>query len=56
MNSMVLQKTEEALINNLQTNKNHILGDGLNKYRGIIKVENKVFSYSGAMNKRQTAK
>ena len=35
--------------------KSYILGDGWNKDRGIMKVANKLFSYSGVINRRQTA-
>ena len=42
-------------MNHLETNKDHILGDGWNKRRGITKVKNNLFSYSGVISKRQNA-
>ena len=49
------RKTEKLFMNHSKTNKNDIVGDGWNKYQGIIKIKNKLFSYSGVIDKRQTA-
>ena len=48
-------KSENTVVKHLKNNENHTLGDGWNEHRGIIKVENKLFSYSGVINIRQTA-